>query len=192
MSATKSSSSCRNGNEVQFVEALKIHEGCRFNFNHQLLLKFIIYEHKVHGSSSKLLQKKSSCIEIVAYASPVNTRKSSTEKKKIDDKINIEASRLYLCSEKLFISASLCESASLLLFKSASKGSEANKGHLKRYDGSRNAQNLIIDYISPRINISKINESKDMSLRVEWVPAALDREKNADYDGFKVRVYTFM
>jgi hypothetical protein len=113
-----SSSSCPNGNEVLSVEAVKIHEGFRYNFNHQLLTKFIIFEHKVlDGSSSKNLQKESSCIEIVAYASPVNTRKNSTEKKKIDDRNSIEASRLYLCSKKLFRSASLCE---------MQKGAEAN------------------------------------------------------------------
>jgi hypothetical protein len=95
-----SSSICTSENSVVRVE--KIGEKSQRFFNHQLLARFILFEHKVHGTSNFSSTNQSSCIEIVAYASYVDHEGTHNDSK-------IEASRLYLCSKKIFKLASSLE-----------------------------------------------------------------------------------
>lgn len=161
-----------DSDESQFVRADNIYEGTRHFFSHRLLAKFIVFEHNVYCSSncSRLHQKYSSCIEIVAYA-------SIADHSALDDKKIIEASRLYLCSKKIFKLATLLEEQ---------KGNKI-KRRSYRLEGGKHAQNLMMDYILPRIIVSKniVNGNNNL-LRVEWSPLALDCDKNAFYDEFKV------
>jgi hypothetical protein len=60
----------RDREDTRVVNVEKIGEKSQRFFNHQLLARFILFEHKVSGKSNSS-SKYSSCIEIVAYASYV-------------------------------------------------------------------------------------------------------------------------
>lgn len=176
MSFISTASDCEDS---EFVRAENIYEGTRYFLNNQLLGMLIVFEHKVYCSSNclRLHQKYSPCIEIVAYASNVNDHSALDCKNKIFDKHNIEASRLYLCSKKIFKLATLVEDQ---------KSNMLNR-KMSRLEGSKYAQNLMIDYILPRIIISKtIVKWKMDLLQIEWSPLASDCDKDASFDDFKV------
>jgi hypothetical protein len=140
-----SSIQCTKDTRVLSVE--KIGEKTQYYFNHQLLAKFTIFEHKVTGESN-FVSIHPSCIEIIAYASYGSNNDSK-----------IEASRLYLCSKKIFKLATLVE------------GQNGRRG--SRPEGSIYAQIMMINYIVARIIVSKNGiktSSKDDSLLIEWLP----------------------
>jgi hypothetical protein len=155
---------CINGSEdTRVLSVEKIGEKTQYYFNRQLLAKFIIFEHKVTGGS-EFISLHPSCIEIIAYAS-YGTNSDS----------KIEATRLYLCSKKIFKLATLVE------------GQNGRRG--SRPEGSMYAQIMMINYIVARILISKNGiktSTKDDSLIIEWSPVAHDTDTNVYYDGFKI------
>jgi hypothetical protein len=159
--------------EKEFVRAKKIYEGTRYFFQQQLLSTFIFFEHKVHGTSPSRYAK---CIEIVAFASNVVNKATVGGEDAIDDKSNTEASRLYLSSKKVFDNATFLEER---------KHGNSNV-RIKRQEGSTYAQILMINYILPRIVVSKKMLNGNEFLQVEWLPLALDVEKDTSYEGLKI------
>jgi hypothetical protein len=141
------STTCTSENSVVRVD--KIGEKSQRFYNHKLLARFILFEHKVHGTSNFLSSNQSSCIEIVAYASYVDHEGTNNDSK-------VEASRLYLCSKKIFNLASSLEDQ---------KGHKNRKG--SRPMGSNYAQILMLDYMIPRIVMTrKVNTKNIESLQV--------------------------
>jgi hypothetical protein len=85
----------------------------------------------------------------------------------------IEASRLYLCSEKIFKLASILEN----------QKKNSHRKELRKL-GSTYANILMIDYITPRIVLTR-NENNDR-LQIEWSILATDLNNDVLYDGFKI------
>jgi hypothetical protein len=143
--------------ETQYVLAKKIYEGTKYDFQQQLLSTLVFFEHQVHGSSASRYTK---CIEIVSHASNVvNQAAHGNKEDAIDDKSNMEASRLYLCSEKIFKFAIYLEE----------KKCGKTQRRLSRPEGGSYAQILMINYILPRIVVCK----KNGLLQVEWSPLSV-------------------